>query len=251
MISALKSINLNDFDFRNIVVDLHDKTIWLMVLILSILLISFLINLLLSNSFLGRYWRIFVALGVILHELSHACLCLVTGAQITKMAFFEKEGGHVEHAESKLPLFGQILISMAPLFVGAIAIYFISNLIGIKVAPIYFDNLSFASLFNVLKGLISTLSLHSVYFWALLYLALSIAVTMTPSAKDVSNVALLMSVLALIIFAVYRFFRLDINFSAYVPEKLIVFLSTTVILLILALVLSMLIFVITKMLRIK
>jgi hypothetical protein len=83
-------------------------------IILALLLLSFLIEFFLVRSFMGRYYRIFVAPGIIVHELSHAFACLITGAEIKRINLFEPSGGSVEHSNSKIPVLGQAIVSFAP-----------------------------------------------------------------------------------------------------------------------------------------
>ena len=100
-------------------------------LIVAIIFLSFFIDFLLSNSFFGGGYRVFVGPGIVLHELSHALLCFFTGAKINSISFFDKTGGSVQHKPSKIPILGPILISVAPFIFGAAVIFFLSRKIGI------------------------------------------------------------------------------------------------------------------------
>jgi len=73
---------------------------------------------------LGKGYRLFMAPGIIVHELSHAAGCLVTGATVTKLSLWERQGGYVEHTEPKLPIIGQAIVSMAPIVGCGAAIWF-------------------------------------------------------------------------------------------------------------------------------
>ena len=67
--------------------------------------------------------------GVVLHELSHALFAVLTGAKVTKIVFFKKEGdtlGHVEfrhRGNSLLIAIQRIFISSAPMFLGTLIVW--------------------------------------------------------------------------------------------------------------------------------
>ena len=68
------------------------------------------------SSFVGnRAFRWAMAPGVIIHELSHAAGCLITGARIFKLKLFAPEGGSVSHGKPKLPVIGETIIATMPL----------------------------------------------------------------------------------------------------------------------------------------
>ena len=58
-----------------------------------------------------------IAPGVAVHELSHAAACVMTGAKVHSMVLFRSDGsGEVKHGKPKLKYFGDVMISLAPLF---------------------------------------------------------------------------------------------------------------------------------------
>jgi len=67
------------------------------------------------GALLGRVYWIFLAPGVAVHELSHAVACLLTLAKVRKVRLFGTGGGSVEHAPSRIPVIGQVIISLAPI----------------------------------------------------------------------------------------------------------------------------------------
>jgi hypothetical protein len=229
--------------------DIHAGLFTLLIFIAIILVLSFLINYLLSRSILGSKYRIFVAPGVILHEWSHAFFCLLTGAKIKKISLFDKDGGKVEHYPSKIPVLGQILISFAPFAIGAVVIYFLAKLLGFHQAPLDFTlNSKLPSLWNSLKLEIGSFDFAKWQNWAIVYLVLSIAVTMMPSRKDFENVAFSLLFLLIVFLAVYQFFSMNLS-AIIVPVELIAVLSTTIFLLILSFVLSIVIYVFSLMIK--
>lgn len=131
----------------------------LTILIVALLFTAYLTNYFLVRSFLGIRWRIFVAPGVIIHELSHAFACILTFTKVIKISFFDKEGGSVTHQKSPIPIIGPIIISAAPLAIGIVIFYFLGKAVN------------FSHWQNII----------------IVYLLLSIAVTMTPSVQDLIN----------------------------------------------------------------
>lgn len=225
---------------------LNNSGVQLAGLIISVFIFSFLIDLFLSHSVLGKSYRVFVAPGVILHEFSHTVLCLLTGAKISKVSLFDKQGGSVTHSAPKLPIFGQIFISLAPFFFGAAAIYILSMWLGLE--PVDFNHFSTASLLPRIRSLFR-FDLHNGSNWVILYLVLSIAVTMLPSRQDVKNMLLALIILGTVLYLVLRFSPFHIPFESIPLEKLIVLLSTIVLLLILALISSIFIYAVSKLFK--
>ncbi len=225
---------------------LDSKGTQLLIFVLAIIVLSWLINFLLFRSVFGSKYRLFVAPGVVLHEWSHAFFCLITGAKIKKIALFEKEGGYVEHEKSKLPVFGQILISFAPFMFGSVAIYFLAKLLGFSSMPFSFELSSQPySIWNSIMPSLANYDYMKWQNWAVLYLVLSIAVTMTPSRKDFENVILSVIFVILAALAVYQF--VPYNFSAMImPDRLLALLTTTVFLLILSLGFSIVVYVLSR-----
>ena len=217
-------------------------------LILLIFIISFFINYFLSHSILSSCYRIFVAPGVIVHELSHAFLCLLTGAKITKMSFFEKNGGHVEHQQSKLPVIGQILISLAPLFAGTAIIYFLSRKIGISNFEISDLSFSKEGLNSFFREMFSGFNVHATKNWVIVYLVLSIAVTMTPSAQDMKNTFFSILVLGAILYLVVKYSKYSI-LNVAVPTQAFVLLITVLALLLFGLLLSIVFYIVSKFIK--
>jgi len=191
----------------------------------------------------------FVAPGVILHELSHAFACLITGAPILSINVFKSDGGEVKHGKPKIPVIGQILISLAPFVVGAIAIFFLSKLLGIRESSISELSTNTSQIVEWLKHAFSAINFHDYKSWIALYLVLSIAVTMTPSGQDMKNIALSIIIVGIILFIIYKYTQLRIDFSFLNNPSLIAILSTTLILLIFGLVLSILVFAVKSLIR--
>ena len=79
--------------------------------------------------------------GVMIHETAHALFALLTGAKVSEVALFKKEGnslGHVSiqhRGSSVLVAVQSIFISSAPMYVGAAVVYTCYRLITSGVLP--------------------------------------------------------------------------------------------------------------------
>ena len=67
--------------------------------------------------------------GVMIHELAHASLAVLTGAKVTEVALFKKDGDSLGHVNFRnrgnilVVALQDIFISSAPMFVGAAVVY--------------------------------------------------------------------------------------------------------------------------------
>lgn len=215
-------------------------------LIVLIVILSFLIDFLLSHSFFGKGYRIFVAPGIILHELSHALLCFFTGAQMTRISFFDKTGGSVQHHPSKIPVLGPIAISIAPFIFGATAIYFLSREIGIDGQNLSAVDMSATGVISFFKTALANFDFKDIKTIVIFYLVLSVSVTMTPSFQDLRNMFLSLLTIGAGGFLIIKFTSLSLS-ALVIPTQIFTLLSTVFLLLILAFVFSIVIFVISKL----
>lgn len=215
----------------------------LAVIIVAIFFLSFAINMLMLNS-VGPFFRLFVVPGVIVHELSHAFACFVTGAKVTGISMFKKDGGEVRHGHSSIPILGPIFISTAPFIIGALVIFLLSKLIGFKAINLTEYDFNPQNIMLLVKSTFGTLDLSKVKTWIALYLVLSVAVTMIPSIQDMKNIFFSFIVLSAITFLVYRYthFRPDLTFL--LQPELFVVLTSVLFLLIIALILSILFYIV-------
>ena len=109
-----------------------DNTVFirsLLLVLVLLLLSSYYAQKFLLAIFPFAIFRFFIIPGVIVHELSHAFGCLITGAQVDSISVFSKEGGEVKHGEPYLKFLGPTIISMAPIVCGLVVFYFWSHLI--------------------------------------------------------------------------------------------------------------------------
>lgn len=221
----------------------------IIVLFVAIPIGAMLIDYLLSHSIIGYGYRIFVAPGVIVHETAHAIGCLLTGAKITAFNIFEKSGGHVEHQKSKIPFIGQIVISLAPLLAGGVAIYFLARLVGFREVNLVGAPLSLEGLKSVVLHLISSIDIHNQRNWILLYLLISVAVTMNPSRQDVKNILISLLIIAAGIFAVIKYTSFRPDIMHFLPSQVLMVVGTVDLLLLLVLAFSIIVFAISKLIK--
>ncbi len=157
------------------------------------------------SDILGKAYRIFMVPGIFVHELSHAAGCLLTGATVTKLSLWERQGGYVEHTPPKLPVVGQAIISMAPIVGCGAALWFATAWFGgqvplgkyqlpssIALSPEGIGNFVTDTLL-ALKG-----ALYSFYMadfadprtYLFLYLSLTFLIALGPSETDFKNAAI-------------------------------------------------------------
>ncbi len=231
--------------------DFHSDLTRLFVFIILTVALSYMVNFFLSNSILGPSYRVFVAPGIVVHEFSHALLCILTGAKITKISLFDKEGGSVRHQPSRLPILGPLMISFAPFVFGAALIILFAHWLGLKSTDLSAVQPNTASILAFVKSLLHHINFRDPRNWLIIYLTLSIAVTMTPSRQDILNIALLLISLFAIFYYLFQFTKFHLNLSLLPLDKIFTLLTIVVILLILSLILSIVIFALSKIVQRK
>jgi len=145
----------------------------------------------LSNWLNGKYLNYQLThwlyrLGTIIHELSHAILCVLTGAKITEFSILSKQP-HVSHSKSKLPLLGQPLISLAPIagglfFIYAINVWLLNNYFTVAISNNWYEAI------NSLFIYVSQINLADWESWVMLLLLINIGAMIGPSTKDLKNI---------------------------------------------------------------
>ncbi len=229
---------------------IHNKQILLFyAIIVLIFLFAYIINMLLLGS-IGGIYRVFVAPGVIVHEMSHALGCVLTGAKINSMQVFKKDGGEVRHTQPKIPIIGQIIISMAPFVVGFILVYLLAKFVGVK--PLDTDILNSNISDNTIKQIwdaIKGVEYKSLVSWVALYLIISISVTMTPSTRDLLNMCLSLIIVAVLVFLLIKYMDVNINLSAIANPQFLAILATTALVLLVVLILSIMVAVISSIFK--
>ncbi len=137
--------------------------------------------------------------GVIVHECTHIFGCLIMGAKIQKVVLFSESGGSVSYTRPVIPYFGDVVISMAPLFgislilVGITWVFQTYSGCYFPSFPQYLDTVNTVQeLFSDLISLFyQNLFVHfNIWFLFYLYAVISLAVSIAPSGQDIKNSAI-------------------------------------------------------------
>ncbi|PCJ56605.1 MAG: hypothetical protein COA79_18230 [Planctomycetota bacterium] len=126
------------------------------------------------------FFRILITPGIAIHEYSHAIACLLTGAPVSSITIFDKDGGSVVHGNPKIKIIGPVIIAMAPI-AGALLIF---SLMGFLLNyPFNIKVNSFESFFKSLGNVPWTK--WQVYLY--LYACINLMMTIAPSKQDLKN----------------------------------------------------------------
>ncbi|KKQ18837.1 MAG: hypothetical protein US94_C0021G0002 [Berkelbacteria bacterium GW2011_GWB1_38_5] len=212
-----------------------------LILTLILLVLAYLINYFLVRSFFGYKWRFFVAPGVIIHELSHAFACLICGAKIVKISFFDKEGGSVHHQKPIIPIFGPIFISIAPLVVSILIFYFLAQYIKLE------SSLNLTAIVSNFKMIFSVVNFSHWQNLLVVYLLLSIAVTMTPSRQDLLNITIPIIFLSVLFYLLISFTSINFSYLNFIFIGLSPILNIVIFILFECLLVSLIFYGLTKM----
>jgi len=174
---------------------------------IAVMLISTMLDHLWAQvSPLRIFYYLIRAPGVIVHECSHILGCLVTGAAITNVVFFSKDGGSVTYTRPKIPVLGDVIISSAPLFCIPLVLvgltWCFSRFLGctFPAFPVIIDSAN--TLHDLAAGIVALFTLNLVaafHPWFLLYLyfTLSLVLSVAPSTQDLTNAAIGIVLIAL------------------------------------------------------
>lgn len=129
--------------------------------------------------------------GTIVHELSHALLCLITGTTIKELNLFTSNSTGIKYDKPKIPFLFDFIITAAPIFGCAFFIAFISKILA---NPIHINNtfpkeidFTFRGFFDLIQHLLDTV-------W--------ITLNSFKSQFDIENIRHIFFVLALIVFTI-------------------------------------------------
>jgi len=145
--------------------------------------------------------------GVIIHECSHILGCLITGATIKKVVFFSEKGGSVSYSASKIPYFGDVVISIAPLFCIPLVLtgctWVFSQYLGCVFPPLALTVDSPDAFFGLVIGIAGMFIQNLIvsfnpWFPVYLYLTLSLVLSLAPSRQDIKNAAIGIGVITLL-----------------------------------------------------
>lgn len=134
--------------------------------------------------------------GAFIHESSHAILCLLTGAKIHKYKVISLQP-QVTYTNSKLPILGNLLISIAPILGGLTFLFFVNKffLQNQFVMPAF---ASWKFFLNDFLRFIGQINLIKWQDWILLFLFFNMGAMLGPSPQDLKNVWVLIIILLFI-----------------------------------------------------
>lgn len=153
--------------------------------------------------------------GSIVHELSHALLCLVTGTTITELNLFTSDSTGIKYDKPKVPFLFDFFIAAAPIFGCAFCIYFLSKLLS---NPIQLGNtfsqeihFTFKGFFDLLRHLIDTvwitlnsfkdkLHIENIRHIFFILTLIIFTVSMAPHKQDIKYLVLGFTIISLLLF---------------------------------------------------
>lgn len=169
--------------------DLINHTVFIrsLILVLVLLLVSsyFVKNFLLA-IFPFALFRFILIPGIIVHEMSHAVGCLLTGAEVVSINVFGKEGGEVKHGEPYLKFLGPSIISMAPIVGSLLMFYFWSILVRTPFQGAG-NSVGFISAADAFISHLGQINWFSWEIWLYLYGCMNLIIAISPSKQDFTN----------------------------------------------------------------
>lgn len=124
--------------------------------------------------------------GTLVHECSHALVCLLTGAHIQKFKVFSREP-QVVHGPSRIPFIGGALISIAPLFGGLLFLWLMNHYLLGGVFSFGQSSADWLQPVTNALGLLAQLRPFEWQSWLVVFLALNIGAMLGPSIQDLRN----------------------------------------------------------------
>ncbi|MFH1401813.1 MAG: M50 family metallopeptidase [Parcubacteria group bacterium] len=124
--------------------------------------------------------------GTIVHELSHAIFCILTGAKITEFSVFSRQP-HVVSLKPKIPFVGPFLVSLAPIIGGLFFLFALNKyfLEGYFIMP---QVLNLPDLFLAPFHLLSQINFSDWQSWLMILLFLNVGAMIGPSFSDLKNI---------------------------------------------------------------
>ena len=171
--------------------------------------------------------------GTIAHETSHALAALLMGAHITKFSVFPSGEtlGHVEYTSPKIPLIGNVVISIAPLIGCPAILLLISSYFGLHfdLKPGSFDILTETR--SLLDGTLSFITGLDYLNWktyVFFYVGLTLGAGAAPSKTDIMSMLPGLIVIVAVIYAL-NYFDVNIQFLNIIFSSLSGALSIAII----------------------
>ncbi|MFQ5715325.1 MAG: hypothetical protein ACE5GU_14970 [Candidatus Scalinduaceae bacterium] len=159
--------------------------------------------------------KFFLFPGAVVHELSHALLCLITGTTIKELNIFKLKDGSLKYDKPKVPFLFDFFIATAPIFGCAFILILISIILGnpIRVNETLPSEVTFSikAIFDYAKNFLDMIWLTLNEFWrhgfhtisSIVFIITSIifTVSMAPHKSDIKYIVLGFIVVGSILFA--------------------------------------------------
>ena len=163
--------------------------------------------------------RFFLFPGAVIHELSHAFICLITGTTIKELNIFKLENGSIQYDRPKIPFLFDFFIATSPIFGCAFVLILISIILGnpIRVDETLPNEMTFSIkiVFDYAKNFLDMIWLTLHAFWksgfrsisSVFFIIASIifTVTMAPHKSDIKYIVLGFIILGSALFALEWF----------------------------------------------
>lgn len=164
--------------------------------------------------------KVFLLPGSIVHNLSHAIVCLITGTTIKELNLFALNDSEIKYDKPKIPVVFDFLIIAASIFGCAFFIFFISTILGdpirFRQSINYEFHFSLYGLFDIIKYLYNAIvttfyafqgqfhitNISHIFF---LLTVLVFSFSMAPQKEDIKYLLLGFFVLALTFFCLEKF----------------------------------------------
>ncbi len=163
--------------------------------------------------------KVFLLPGTIVHELSHALLCLITGTTITELNLFTPDNTGIKYDKPKVPFVFDFIIVAAPIFGCAFIIFLISELLSnpIHLNKAFFHefNFTFKGFSDLIRHLLDAVWITINTFWNQIriknirhiFFLLTIViftVSMSPQKHDIKHLVLGFSIISGIFFFIEK-----------------------------------------------
>lgn len=166
-----------------------------------------------------KAFRFFLFPGAVIHELSHAFICLITGTTIKELNIFKLENGSIQYDRPKVPFLFDFFIATSPIFGCAFVLILISIILGnpIRVDESLPNEMTFSIkiVFDYAKNFLDMIWLTLNAFWksgfhsisSIIFIIASIifTVSMAPHKSDIKYIVLGFIILGAALFALERF----------------------------------------------
>lgn len=141
----------------------------------------------LNWRFLNYKWNEWLYfLGAFVHESSHAIFCLLSGAKIAEFKIFVRQP-RVSYLKPKLPILGNLFISIAPALIGLLAVYLADKFL----LKNYFTIPHLKNITSFPQAFFSFLKQINFSDWKnllALFFSLNLGAMLAPSRQDLKNI---------------------------------------------------------------